>query len=85
VPEDKNALSDEPFNLSLPASIQPTEEKATAPQEEVSPEKTTASETKATEESEISINLWLYLLFFETLVVIGIILSMFLRRQQKKK
>jgi hypothetical protein len=85
VPEDKNALSDEPFILSPSATIQPTEEKTTAPQEEVSPEKTTASETKATEESVTSINSWLYLLFLGTLVVIGIILSVFWRRQQKKK
>jgi hypothetical protein len=84
VPEDKNALSDEPFDLPPPATIQPTEEKATALTEEISLEKTTASETKATEESETSINSWLYLLFFGALVI-GIILFVFLRRRQEKK
>jgi hypothetical protein len=83
VPEDKNALSDEPFNLSPPATIQPTEEKATAPPEKVSLEETTATE-KSTAKSETFINPWLYLLLLGALVIV-IVLIVFLRRRQEKK
>jgi hypothetical protein len=42
VPEDSSALSDEPLDLPPPATIQPTEEKPTASQENVSPAETAA-------------------------------------------
>jgi hypothetical protein len=85
VPEDKSALSDEPFKLSPPATatIQPTEEQAAAPEEQ-----TTASEEQATapiENGEDSIGPLPYLLFFGALVTIGIILLVLLRRRQEKK
>jgi hypothetical protein len=83
VPEDKNALSDEPFKLPPPVTIQPTEEQAAAPEE-----RTTAPEEQAAapiEKGEDSIGPLPYLLFFGALVVIGIILFVFLRYRQEKK
>jgi hypothetical protein len=83
VPEDKNALSEDPFDLPPPVAIQPTEEQAAAPEEQ-----TTAPEEQATapiEKSEDSIDLLPYLLFFGALVVAGIILSVFLRHRQGQK
>jgi hypothetical protein len=99
VPEDKNALSDEPFDLPPPATatIQPTEEPTTTPEEPTTApeeptttleEPTTAPEEPTTappiEKSE-AFNPLPYLLFFGALVIIGIILFVFWRRQQEKK